>query len=113
MRCSPRLPGGYQVDGLPHVLTLAARALYRKTLSGLNASFAQRGCLRAKLEPYGTLKLVFYDRYDHQLSNAVPRSPFYKLSGVESMKGLNFEHVKIFKISHVDSKAPIDPKGRS
>ena len=74
-------PAETQVDGLPPALSLD---------SDLDTPFAQRKCLRAKLEPYEPLEVVFYDRYDHQRSNAAPRSSFYTLLGVESMEGLNF-----------------------
>ena len=83
-------PAETQVDGLPPALSLD---------SDLNVPFAQRWYLRAKLERCGPLELVFYDSYDHQLSNAVPRSPFYTLLGVESMERLNFEHAQHLKIS--------------
>ena len=74
-------PAETQVDGLPPALSFD---------SDLDTPFAQRSCLRAKLERYESLELIFYDRYDHQLSNAVPRSSFYKLLGVERVRGLNF-----------------------
>ena len=86
---------------------MAARALCQKIDSDLDTPFAQRRCLRAKLERYEPLVLILYDRYDHQLSNAVPRSPFYKLLGVGKVAGLDFQHVKHFKTSEIDCKAPV------
>ena len=86
---------------------LAARALYRNFDRDLNAHLAQRSCLRAKSERYERLVLILYDIYDHQLSNAVPRSPFYTHLGVESVRPLIFQYVKKFKTSEIDSKAPL------
>ena len=83
-------PAETQVDGLPPALSLD---------SDLDTPFAQRWRLREKLERYESLKLVCYDRYDHQLSNAVPRSSFYRLLGVEEVTSLNFQDVKHFKNS--------------
>ena len=76
---------------------LAARALCQHLDSDLDTPFAQRRCRRAKLERYEPLKLVLPDRYDQQLSNAVLKSSFYCISGVESGERLKFQHVKIFK----------------
>ena len=99
-------PAETQVDGLPPALSLAARALCQNFLSDLNDVFAQRRCLRVKLKRYEPLEVILYDRYGQQLSNAVPRSSFYGILGVESMTSLNFKHVKNFKTSQIDSKAP-------
>ena len=72
------------------MLTLAARALCQNFDGDLDDVFAQRRCLHAKVKRHEPLELILYDRYDQKLSNAVLRSPFYTLLGVESMERLNF-----------------------
>ena len=79
-------------------LYVAARALCQNFLSDLDAPFAARRSLRATIERYEALELVFYDTYDRKLSNAVLKSPFYCISGVESVEGLSFQHSKSLKI---------------
>ena len=74
-------PAETQVDGLPPALSLD---------SDLDTPFAQRRCLRAEVKLYERLVRFLYDRYDQQLSKAVPRSSFYGILGVESMESLNF-----------------------
>ena len=93
-------PAETQVDGLPPALSFD---------SDLNVPFAQRRSVCSKIKPYELLKQVFYSRYDHQPSNAVPRSSFYKILGVESVGPLNFQHVKISKPHKYILRLPVDP----